>query len=102
GARTSLTVAATAVTISIVIGTLVGAASGYYGGFIDSLLMRVTDGVMSFPDIVLVLMLASILGPSIRNVIIVIGLLSWTSIARLVRGQFLVLREQDWVLAAQS
>lgn len=102
GARTSLMVAAAAVTISIVIGTLVGAASGYYGGFIDSVLMRITDGFIAFPDIVLVLMLASILGPSIRNVVIVIGILGWTGMARLVRGQFLVLREQDWVLAARS
>lgn len=102
GARTSLTVAFAAVAISITIGTVVGAISGYYGGPIDSILMRTTDGVISFPDIVLVLMLASILGPSIRNVILVIGILSWTGVARLVRGQFLILREQDWVLAARS
>jgi peptide/nickel transport system permease protein len=102
GARTSLTVAVAAVTISICIGTLVGAISGYFGGFVDSILMRITDGFISFPDIVLVLMLASILGPSIRNVVIVIGLLGWTGMARLIRGQFLVLREQDWVLAARS
>lgn len=102
GARTSLTVAAAAVAISIVIGTLVGAAAGYYGGVVDSVLMRITDGFIAFPDIVLVLMLASILGPSIRNVIIVIGILGWTGMARLVRGQFLILREQDWVLAARS
>lgn len=102
GARTSLTVAVAAVTISICIGTLIGAVSGYYGGVVDSVLMRITDGFIAFPDIVLVLMLASILGPSIRNVVIVIGLLGWTGMARLIRGQFLVLREQDWVLAARS
>lgn len=102
GARTSLTVAFASVLISITIGTIVGALSGYYGGFVDSALMRFTDGVMAFPDIVLVLMLASILGPSIRNVILVIGLLGWTGVARLVRGQFLALRERDWVLAARS
>lgn len=102
GARTSLLVAVASVAISICIGTLVGAVSGYYGGLIDSVLMRITDGFMAFPDIVLVLMLASILGPSIRNVILVIGFLGWTGMARLVRGQFLMLREQDWVLAAHS
>ncbi|MGB3328281.1 MAG: ABC transporter permease, partial [Thermomicrobiales bacterium] len=102
GARTSLTVAFASVLISITIGTVIGALAGYYGGFVDSALMRFTDGVMAFPDIVLVLMLASILGPSIRNVILVIGLLGWTGIARLVRGQFLALRERDWVLAARS
>lgn len=102
GARTSLMVALAAVSISITVGTLIGAMAGYYGGLIDSILMRITDGFISFPDIVLVLMLASILGPSIRNVILVIGFLGWTGMARLVRGQFLMLREQDWVLAAQS
>lgn len=102
GARTSLMVAAAAVMISLCIGTLIGAASGYYGGLVDSVLMRITDGFIAFPDIVLVLMLASILGPSIRNVVLVIGLLGWTGMARLVRGQFLILREQDWVLAARS
>lgn len=102
GARTSLMVAVAAVAISLCIGTLIGAASGYYGGLIDSILMRITDGFIAFPDIVLVLMLASILGPSIRNVVLVIGLLGWTGMARLIRGQFLILREQDWVLAARS
>lgn len=102
GARTSLMVALAAVAISITVGTLIGAVAGYYGGMIDSILMRITDGFISFPDIVLVLMLASILGPSIRNVVLVIGFLGWTGMARLVRGQFLMLREQDWVLAARS
>lgn len=102
GARTSLTVAMAAVSISITLGTLIGAVAGYYGGVVDTILMRITDGFISFPDIVLVLMLASILGPSIRNVILVIGFLGWTSMARLIRGQFLMLREQDWVLAARS
>ena len=102
GARTSLMVALAAVSISLTVGTLIGAVAGYYGGFVDSILMRITDGFISFPDIVLVLMLASILGPSIRNVILVIGFLGWTGMARLIRGQFLMLREQDWVLAARS
>lgn len=102
GSRTSLTVAGMAVAISVTIGTLVGAFSGFYGRWIDSVLMRITDGFIAFPDIVLVLMLASILGPSISNVIIVIGFLSWTGVARLVRGQFFSLREQDWVMAARS
>ncbi|MGH2560801.1 MAG: ABC transporter permease [Thermomicrobiales bacterium] len=102
GSRTSLFVAAVAVAISTTIGTLLGALSGFYGGPLDGILMRVTDGFIAFPDIVLVLMLASLLGPSIVNVVLVIGLLSWTGVARLVRGQFFALREQDWVVAARS
>lgn len=102
GARTSLFVASVAVAISATIGTVVGALSGFYGGILDGVLMRITDGFIAFPDIVLVLMLASILGPSITNVVLVIGLLSWTGTARLVRGQFIGLREHDWVVAARS
>lgn len=102
GGRTSLMVAGASAVIAISIGTIIGAISGYYRGKLDGIIMRITDGFIAFPDIVLILMLASILGPSRRNVIIVIGVLSWTGTARLVRGQFLVLREQDWVLAARS
>ncbi len=102
GSRNSLFVAVVAVSIATTIGTVVGAVSGFYRGILDGILMRITDGFLAFPGIVLVLMLASILGPSIINVVLVIGVLSWTEIARLVRGQFLALREQDWVLAARS
>ena len=102
GSRNSLFVGVVAVGISTAIGALVGALSGFYGGALDGILMRITDGFLAFPPIVLVLMLASLLGPSIINVVLVIGLLSWTGVARLVRGQFLSLREQDWVVAARS
>jgi peptide/nickel transport system permease protein len=102
GSRNSLIVAGVAVSISVLICTVVGAVSGFYGGVLDGFLMRVTDGFIAFPDIVLVLMLASLLGPSIVNVVLVIGFLSWTGVARLVRGQFFGLKEQDWVLAARS
>lgn len=102
GARTSLFVGVVAVAIATTIGTLVGAISGFYRGILDGALMRITDGFIAFPGIVLVLMLASVLGPSIFNVVLVIGVLSWTGVARLVRGQFLALREQDWVLAARA
>lgn len=102
GSRNSLVVAFFAVTLTTAIGTILGALSGYYRGAFDSMMMRITDAFLSFPSIVLLLMLASVLGPSIVNVIMVIGFLSWTGIARLVRGEFLKLREQDWALAAKS
>lgn len=102
GSRYSLFVGVVAVIISMSIGTIIGAVSGFYLGLLDGILMRITDGFMAFPGIVLVLMLASVLGPSIYNVVVVIGVLGWTGVARLVRGQFLSLREQDWVLAARS
>lgn len=102
GGRNSLFIGLCAVTLATTIGTLIGAVSGFYRGILDGILMRITDGFLAFPSIVLILMLASVLGPSIINVVIVLGVLSWTGIARLVRGQFLSLREQDWVLAARS
>ena len=102
GSRNSLFVGVVAVTLTTTIGTLLGALSGYYGGLLDALVMRITDGFLAFPSIVLLLMLASMLGPSIVNVVLVIGFLGWPGVARLVRGQFLSLRERDWVLASQA
>lgn len=102
GARNSLFIGLCAVSIAMAIGTLVGAVSGFYRGILDGVLMRITDGFLAFPSIVLILMLASVLGPSIFNVVLVLGVFSWTGIARLVRGQYLSLREQDWVMAARS
>ncbi|MGN6758078.1 MAG: ABC transporter permease [Thermomicrobiales bacterium] len=102
GGRNTLFISCSAVLIATTIGTLVGAVSGVYRGRLDGVLMRVTDAFLAFPSIVLILMLASVLGPSIINVVLVLGVLSWTGIARLVRGQFLLLREQDWVLSARA
>jgi peptide/nickel transport system permease protein len=91
-----------AVSIYIAIGFTLGALSGYMGGISDMLIMRFTDVMMCFPSFVLIIILVSILGPSIRNVMIVIGVFGWPSIARLVRGQVLSLREQDFILAART
>jgi peptide/nickel transport system permease protein len=102
GSRNSLSACVAAVVLATTIGVLIGAFSGYHGGFVDGLLMRVTDAVLAFPGIVLLLMLASILGPSIVNVVFVIGFLGWPGVARLVRGLFLSLRERDFALAARA
>lgn len=100
--RVSLSVGLVAVSISTLIGLLVGGIAGYASGKVDLLLMRVTDMFMAFPSLVLIITVASVLGPSIYNTMLVIGILSWPGIARLVRGQFLSLREQQFVLAAYS
>lgn len=102
GSRNSLIVGFAAVLIAVAVGSVVGALSGYYRGILDGLLMRVTDAFLAFPSIVLLLMMASILGPSLLNVILIIGLFNWTLVARLVRGEFLSLRESEWVLAARA
>ena len=102
GARISLTVGLVAVTIAVLIGTLFGAVSGYYGGFMDTIMMRFLDVMLAFPSIFLILAIQSMLTPNIYNVMIVIGLTSWMGVARLVRGEFLRIRELQYVEAARA
>lgn len=100
--RISLSVGIVAVTISMIVGIIVGSIAGYAGGKVDMTLMRVTDVFMTFPSLVIIITVAAAMGPSVYNAMLVIGLLTWPSIARLVRGQFLTLREQQFVRAARS
>jgi len=100
GGRVSLSVGIVAVSISTVIGVLVGSAAGFFGGLIDMVLMRITDVVMSFPMLIVVISFVAITGPSIYNSMIAIGILGWPTMARLVRGQFLYLRQVEFVTAA--
>lgn len=100
--RISLSVGLVSVSISAVIGILIGVISGYLGGWVDMLLMRLTDMVMTFPSLVIIIAVAAAMGPSVYNSMLIIGLLTWPSIARLVRGQFLSLRTQQFVTAARS
>jgi peptide/nickel transport system permease protein len=102
GGRVSLAVGLTAALISTLIGLLFGAISGYYGGWADMLVMRVTDVFLTFPPIIIMLAIAAFVGQSIVNVILIIGLLSWPTTARLVRGQVLSVREEQFVLASRS
>ena len=102
GARISLAVGLGATLISTVIGTIIGAISGYYGRWVDMLLMRFTDVVMTFPGIIIMLTLAALLPRSLLSIVLIIGGLSWPSVARVVRGQFLSFKEQDFVTAASA
>jgi len=102
GSRISLTVGFIAVAISLVIGVTLGAVAGYYGGWVDMVIMRLVEIVMMFPTLYFILMILAFLGPSIRNVMIVIGIFSWTGLCRLVRAEFLSLKERDYVLAARA
>jgi peptide/nickel transport system permease protein len=101
GGRVSLSVGLVAVVFSILIGTTLGALAGYYQGIVDAVIMRVVDIVMSFPIIVLLLSVVAILGPGIFKIMIMIGLLTWTTPCRMVRGQFLSLRQKEYVEAAR-
>lgn len=101
-ARISLSVGLVAVAIYVVIGTVLGGLAGFFGGWIDGIIMRLADMVLSFPSIIVIITIVSILGPSILNVMLVIGLLGWPPIARLVRGEFLTLRDRDFVVASRA
>lgn len=102
GGRVSIAVGFSAALMSTLIGVVLGALSGYYRGPVDMLIMRFTDVVMTFPRVVIILTVAIYIGQTITNVIFLIGIFSWPGVARLVRGQVLSLRENQYVLAARS
>ncbi len=101
GSRISLAVGVVAVSIYVLIGTTIGSIAGYYGGLVDGVLMRFVDIMLSVPTFFLILMVIAFVGPNIMNVMIVIGLTSWTDVARLVRGEILSLKEREFILAAR-
>jgi len=102
GSRISLAVGFIAVGIATVIGIFFGALSGYYGGWIDRIIMRFVDIMLSIPTFFLILAVIAFIGPGIWNIMIVIGLTSWMGVARLVRAEFLSLKEREFVLAARA
>jgi peptide/nickel transport system permease protein len=102
GTQISLLVGFVAVGIAVVIGVIVGALAGYYPGWIDTLFMRLVDIMLSVPTFFLILAVIALVGPNLINIMIVIGVTSWMGVARLVRGEFLALRESDYVVAARA
>lgn len=102
GTRLALLVGCTAAVLSLVVGIAVGAVAGYRGGWLDALAMHIVDAVTAFPSLVLVVVLAAAVGPSLVAVVLVIGLTTWMQSARIVRIQVMALREQDFVLAARG
>jgi len=102
GSMISLTVGFVAMAVSLGIGIVLGAVSGYFGGWVDNVLMRIVDALQCFPSFFLILSAIAILGPNIWIIIFVIGLVSWTGTARLVRAEFLTLRESQYVSAARA
>ncbi|MBU4377278.1 MAG: ABC transporter permease [Candidatus Omnitrophica bacterium] len=101
GARISLSIGFIAVLIMLFIGVVLGVIAGYYGGWVDSAIMRLIEVMLCFPTFYLILMILAFLGPSIVYVMIVIGVTSWMGLARLVRAEFLSLREREFVVAAR-
>lgn len=102
GTYISLMIGFIAVLVSMTIGIIMGAVSGYMGGMVDHIIMRIVDAIMCFPTFFLILTVVALLEPSIFNVTIVIGLVGWTGTARLVRAEFLTLREAEYVNAVRA
>ncbi|MBF6569495.1 MAG: ABC transporter permease [Candidatus Binataceae bacterium] len=102
GARISLTVGIAAVAVTLVIGVTVGLCSGFFGGAIDFLLMRFTDVMLTLPGLLLAMALVTVLRPSLLTILLVIGLVSWTQVARVVRAETLAMTGRDFVIAARA
>ena len=102
GARISLAVGAATVAISLLVGVSIGAVAGWAGGRVDEALARVIDVFLAFPGLLLAIALAAVLGPSPGNVVLALGLLGWTSYARLARAEIAALGRRDFALAARA
>ena len=102
GARVSIQVALVSIALAIVLGSVLGMIAGYFGGWIDHVVMRVMDGMLAFPMLVLALGIIAVLGPSLLNTTLAITIINVPSFARLVRAQVLVVRKLDFVLAARA
>lgn len=102
GSRTSLIVGIGSVGVSVLIGVILGALAGYKGGLADFLVTRLIDLVLSFPLVVVILTIVSLTGASLRNVILVLGMLQWPPVARYVRAEFMSMREREFIIAANA
>ena len=100
GARTSLTAAFSVVILIFILGTILGVLAGYFGGWVDAVIMRIADLMVSFPGMVFAMAIAGIMGASIKNAVIAVALVSWTKYARLARSLVLKVRNRDYVAAA--
>lgn len=102
GSRASLIIGVVATAISLVIGVTLGAIAGFFGGWVDALIMRITDIFFAFPFLIFAIAVVTFLGPGFINVFIALGMIGWTSFARLVRGQVLAIKANDYVEAAHA
>ncbi|MGC2412263.1 MAG: ABC transporter permease [Stellaceae bacterium] len=100
GARVSMVVGFTAVFFAGIVGTVLGIVSGYLGGWVDQVIMRITDTWLALPALMFAIFLASIVGPSVWNIVIILGLVYWTRYARVIRGEVLSLKEREFVRLA--
>ncbi len=102
GTRTAFKVAMQVVVVSVIIGIILGGIAGFFGGWVDEILMRFTDIILAFPDIVLAVVIVAVRGPSLTNVMVAVTVVSWPSYARLMRGDVLSVKERDFIAAARA
>ena len=102
GGRISMLIGITAALIEIMVGVIIGAVAGYYGGLIDAVLMRFTEAMLNIPQIFLLIVMSKIVGGSVLFIIVIIGLTSWMYVARIVRAEFLHIKENEFILAAKA
>jgi len=99
GARTSLMIGGLATAVAVLLGVMLGALAGYFGGWIDDLLMRVTEMFQTIPSFLFAILIVAIMKPSIQSIVIAIAVVSWPAVARLVRGEFMAMRNREFVQA---
>lgn len=102
GGRVSMVVGVASMTVQLVIGVIMGAIAGYFGGIAEKIIMRIIDVIMCFPFFVIAVSVAAVLGPGVKNLIIIIGFLMWPNIARIVRAEILSLKENDYIMSAKA
>ena len=102
GSRITILVGVSAMIISILVGSILGAVAGYYGSFVDNIIMRLVDIFLSFPTLFLLIILAAYIDTTVIGMIIIIGFTSWMGVARLVRGEFLSLKEKEFIEASHA
>lgn len=102
GGRVSIVVGVASMTLQLVIGVIMGAIAGYFGGIAEKIIMRIIDVIMCFPFFVIAISVAAVVGPGVNNLIIIIGFLMWPNIARIVRAEILSLKENDYIIAAKA
>lgn len=102
GGRVSIIVGIASMTVQLVIGVIMGAIAGYFGGIAEKIIMRIIDVIMCFPFFVIAVSVAAVVGPGVKNLIIIIGFMMWPNIARIVRAEILALKENDYIMAAKA
>lgn len=102
GGRISIAVGLTSMLLQVLIGVTIGTIAGYFGGLVDKVIMRLVDIIMCFPFFVIAIALAAVIGGSMTNLVLIIGMLMWPGIARIVRGEVLVIKENEYIMGAKA